>query len=79
MTGKCNAMHFCKHDPKQVFTKVGQQLQASSQEKDLGALVEESLKSSAQCARAAAKVYQVFGQLLRGCTRRDPKNLIQLF
>ena len=57
----------------------GQQLQASHQEKDLGVLVDESLKPSAQCARASAKANQVLGQLLRGCTWRDPANLTQLF
>ena len=64
--GKCSVMHFGKHNPKQVNTMVGQQLQASSQEKDLGVLVDEPLKPSAQCARAAAKANQVLGQLLRG-------------
>ena len=77
--GKSNVMHFGKHNPKQVYTMGGQQLQASSQEKDLGVLVDESLKLSAQCSKAAAKANQVLGQLLRGCTWRYPKNLTQLF
>ena len=77
--GKCKVMHFGKHNPKQVYMMGGQQLQASHQEKDLGVLVDESLKPSAQCARASAKANQVLGQLLRGCTWRDPANLTQLF
>ena len=72
-------MHFGKHNPMQVYTMGGQQLQKSSQEKDLGVLVDESVNLSAQCARAAAKAYQVLGQLLRECTWRDPKTLTQLF
>ena len=53
--GKCKVMHFGKNNPRQVYTMGGQQLEASQQEKDLGVLVDESLKPSAQCAKAAAK------------------------
>ena len=77
--GKCKVMHFGKNNPRQVYTMGGQQLEASQQEKDLGVLVDESLKPSAQCAKAAAKANQVLGQLLRGCTWRDPENLTKLF
>ena len=54
-------------------------LEASKQEKDLGVLIEDNLKPSAQCAKAAAKANMVLGQLTRGCTWRDPENLTKLF
>ena len=47
----------------------------SSKEKDLGVLIEDNLKPSAQCAKAASKANMVLGQLTRGCTGRDPDNL----
>ena len=57
----------------------GHSLESSSQEKDLGILIEDNLKPSAQCAKAAAKANMVLGQLTRGCTWRDPDNLTKLY
>ena len=57
----------------------GHTLEASKQEKDLGVLIDESLKPSAQCAKAAEKANLVLGQLTRGCTWRDTVNLTNLY
>ena len=46
----------------------GHTLEASKQEKDLGVVIEDNLKPSAQCAKAAAKANMVLGQLTSGCT-----------
>ena len=51
----------------------------SSKEKDLGVLIEDNLKPSAQFAKAASKANMVLGHLNRGCTSRDPDNLNKLY
>ena len=57
----------------------GHTLEPSKQEKDLGVLIEDNLKPSVQCAKAATKANMVLGQLTRGCTWRDPDNLTKLY
>ena len=76
---ECKVIHFGKNITRQVYTMGGMNLEVSKQEKDLGVLVDESLKPSAQCAKAAAKANSVLGQLMRGCTWRDPANLTKLY
>ena len=57
----------------------GQVLESSRQEKDLGVLIDEGLKPSAHCAKAASKGNMILGQLTRACTWRDPGNLTKLY
>ena len=45
----------------------------------MGILIDESLKPSAQCAKAASKGNMILGQLTRACTWRDPVNLTRLY
>ena len=75
---KCKVMHFGKNNSKQEYTMGGVALESSKQEKDLGVLIEDNLKPKAQCAKAASKANMVLGQLMRGCTWRDPENLTKL-
>ena len=77
--GKCKVMHFGKKNTRQQYTMGGHTLESSKQEKDLGVLIDDSLKPSAQCAKAASKANLVLGQLTRGCTWRDPDNLTNLY
>ena len=60
--GKCKIMHFGKNNPRMGYTMGGQALDSSRQEKDLGVLIEDNLKPSAQCAKAASKANQVMGR-----------------
>ena len=56
-------MHFGKD-----YTMVDHTLVSGKQEKDLGVLIDDSLKPSAQCPKAACKANMVLGQLTKGCT-----------
>ena len=76
---KCKVMHFGKKNERQQYTMGGQVLESSKQEKDLGVLIDESLKPSAQCAKAAANGNSILGQLTTACTWRDPTNLTRLY
>ena len=66
--GKRKIMHFGKKNPRQQYSIGGHTLESSRQEKDLGEHIEDNLKPSAQCSKAASKANSVLGQLTRGCT-----------
>ena len=78
-SGKCKVMHFGKKNTRQEYTMGGHILESSKQEKDIGVLIDHSLKPSAQCTNSAYKANFVLGQLTRGCIWRDPDNLTNLY
>ena len=45
----------------------------------LGVIINDDLKPSLQCARAAAKANQVLGQIARGVCFRDKDNMLRLY
>ena len=57
----------------------GNKLGDSEFEKDLGVMIQDTLKPSMQCARAAKKGNAVLGHLLRGVGFRDKKVFIDLY
>ena len=74
---KCKIIHFGKKNPGYSYTiggyaPAGTVLACVESEKDLGVIIHNSLKPSAQCAKAASKVNQVLGQMARSqVTYRD--------
>ena len=63
--GKCKIMHFGSRNRQFQYTMGGKQLEETVMEKDIGILVHNSLKPSAQCSSAAQKANGVLGQLTR--------------
>ena len=57
----------------------GEKLLVVEEEKDLGVIVHQNLKPSAQVAKAAKKANQILGQLLRAFTYRDSIHFIKLY
>ena len=76
---KCHLLHFHRNNPKFDFTLCGQKLKAVHVEKDLGVLIEASLKPTAQVLKVAAKAKGVLTQLTRGVTYRDKITFVQLY
>ena len=69
--GKCHVLHLGKTNKRYEYTMGGKKLDDSEVEKDLGVVVDQSLKPTMQCARAAKRGNAVLGQLLRGgCIKR---------
>ena len=73
---KCKVIHFGSRNQRFSYTMdgyapAGTVLEETAQEKDVGVMVHESLKPSAQVAKAAAKANQVLGQMARAVTLRD--------
>ena len=73
---KCKVLHFGKNNQGFSYTMggyapAGTVLATDVQEKDVGVEIHQSLKPSAQVAKAAAKANQVLGQMARAVTLRD--------
>jgi hypothetical protein len=50
---KCKVMHVGHNNKKHVYTMGGQQLEETEEERDIGVSVTRTLKSAAQCGKAA--------------------------
>jgi hypothetical protein len=76
---KCKVMHMGHKNPRHVYQMNGQVLEASSEERDIGVVVTENLKPSAQCAKAARTAQSVLGQLIRAFHYRDRHIFMRLY
>ena len=76
---KCHILHVGKDNMKNEYQLGGRILEASKWEKDVGVIINDDLKPSLQCARAAAKANQVLGQIARGVTYRDKETMLKLY
>ena len=77
--GKCKVMHIGKNNPKYEYEMKGQKMSETVKEKDLGVLIENNLKPSAQCEAAAKKANQVLGQITRSFHYQKKDVFMQLF
>ena len=73
---KCKVMHFGHNNPLYSYViggyaPGGHVIEETVEEKDLGVLIHNSGKPSAQCAAAAKKANQVLGQMARAFSYRD--------
>jgi ribonuclease P/MRP protein subunit RPP40 len=76
---KCHILHVGKDNMKHEYQLGGRTLEASKWEKDVGVIINDDLKPSLQCARAAAKANQVLGQIARGVSYRDKETMLRLY
>ena len=61
------------------YSMGGLQLEATSEEKDVGVIVTANLKPATQCARAAARANAALGQLTRALHFRDRRVFLDLY
>ena len=67
---KCKVMHFGRGNPHLVYTMNGCTLEVTTQERDLGVIIDNELKFHVHTAAAVKKANQVLGIIKRSyCTR----------
>uniref|UniRef100_K7EZH3 Reverse transcriptase domain-containing protein n=1 Tax=Pelodiscus sinensis TaxID=13735 RepID=K7EZH3_PELSI len=63
---KCKVMHIGKNNPNYTYSMMGANLATTNQERDLGVIVDSSLKTSTQSAAAVKKANRMLGIIRKG-------------
>ena len=76
---KCKVMHIGRGNPMHTYYMSGIALQEVSTEKDIGVLLDSSLKPSKQCAEAARRANAILGEISRAFHFRDRFVYVNLY
>ena len=76
---KCKVLHVGRNNKKYEYTMKGVTLESVDKERDIGVIIDKSLKPSLQCAEAAKKAAIVLGQITRAFIYRDRVTFLKLY
>ena len=77
--GKCKIMHMGRNNIRHEYTMGGQVLGTTSEERDIGVIVSDTLKPTAQCQKAAHTAQAVLGQISCAFHFRDRHVFVRLY
>lgn len=76
---KCKVLHVGRNNQGFNYSMNGEQLPVITQEKDLGVITHQSLKTHTQCAEASKKANKVLGHISRSFHYRDRHVFLGLY
>ncbi|GAB0206072.1 mitochondrial enolase superfamily member 1 [Grus japonensis] len=76
---KCKVLHVGRRNPKHNYKLGGEWIESSSEEKDLGVLMDKKLNMSQQCALAAQKANRIPGCVKTSVTSRLREGILPLY
>ena len=76
---KCKVMHFGYNNPCLEYTMGGAKLTITESEKDLGVLIDSTLKPAAHIANCVKKANQMLGMIQRTTTYKNKKILLLMY
>ena len=78
-TDKCKAIRFGNFQSEEKYIMNGQGLDWVTEEKDLGVIVDETMKSSKHCQAAAKKANRMLGMIGRNISSRSKEVILPLY
>ena len=76
---KCHVLHFGTRNPRTAYTLQGSPVSEAASEKDLGVLITNDLKFSAQCIAAEKKANRILGYIKRQFNYRNKQTVLTLY
>ena len=78
-TDKCKVLHVGRNNAKTSYSMYGTALAETEQERDIGVIISNTMKPSAQCSEAARRATNILTQISRSFLYRDKETFIQLY
>ena len=76
---KCKVMHIGQRNEKAKYKLLGKELEICNEEKDLGVMITNDLKSSKQCIEVEKKAQKILGYIKRQFTTRKKETILTLY
>ena len=75
---KCKIMHIGHKNKNEIYELLGKEIESVQQEKDLGVVITNDLKSSNQCIEAVKKAQKLLGYIKRQFRTRNKETILTL-